>query len=186
MAGDVRGSIKDLPDEELVLLCRKDDNTAVDELISRFAPSIRRRADSFRGTIGDDLAQEGFLALLDAVRRFSPDKGASFGTFAEHCIRNRMISVFKKTGTDYEQLAEDFDREDDASVIPENIVVERESMSELYSKISKALSKLELDVFRLYISGLSYSSISGRLGVSTKVVDNAVQRMRKKLKEVLR
>ena len=181
-----RDSLAALSDEELVRLCRENDDSAAAELIVRFAPTVRKRAESFRGSMYDDLAQEGFLALLDAVRRYVPDRGAAFATFAQTCIVNRMINAFRQSSEDLDQIPEDLDQADDAAVIPENIVVENESLDELYRKIEETLSSLEFKVFRCYISGLPYQVISQRLGISVKAVDNAVQRTRKKLREVLR
>ena len=186
MVGDGKTVLGELDNESLILLCRENDEKAVTELIARFAPSVRKRAASFAGSLKDDLAQEGFLALLDAVRKFTPDRGASFGTFAQLCIRNRMINVYKSVSTDYEELPEDLDRADTDENIPENIVVQKAGLDELYKTIADTLSNRENDVFMLYISGIPYQEIADRLGMSRKAVDNAVQRMRKKLREVLR
>lgn len=181
-----RDSLASLSDEELVELCRENDENAAAELIERFTPSVRKRAESFNGTMKDDLSQEGFLALLDAVRNYSPEKGAAFATYAHHCVVNRMINVFKKTDRETEELPDDFDRPDDDGIIPENIVVEQAGLGELYQKIEDTLSAFELKVFGLYASGLSYQVIASKLGVESKSVDNAVQRLRKKLRDVLR
>ncbi len=176
----------ELSDEELVARCRENDDNAAAELIARFAPGVRKKADSFKGTMNDDLAQEGLLALLDAVRKYVPDKGAAFSTFAWHCIVNRMINVYKRVNTDFIELPDDIESAFDATVIPENIIVEQVSLSELYEKIEKTLSELELKVFKLYIAGEPYQTIAQRLDVPVKSVDNAVQRIKHKLKSVLR
>lgn len=182
-AGDK--SIEKLSDEKLVELCREDKVSAADELIRRFAPSVFKRAASYSASLSEDLAQEGFLALLDAVRSYSPDRGASFSTFAQLCIRNRMINVCKRVLNDCDELSEDLDRPDDPAGIPENIVVQQSSVDELYSMLNSELSKLELKVLRYYVAGLPYSEIADKLGVTKKTVDNAVQRMRKKVRDLL-
>lgn len=178
-------SLESLPDEKLVELCRENDEKAVTELIRRFAPSVNKRAASYSDIIHEDLAQEGFLALLDAVRNYSPDRGAAFSTFAQLCIRNRMINVCKRVSTDHVELPDDDDRPDDPSAIPENIVMEQASVDELYLMLDRELSDLELKVLNLYVSGVPYSEIAEKLGISKKSVDNAVQRMRKKVRDLL-
>ncbi|MBR6100865.1 MAG: sigma-70 family RNA polymerase sigma factor [Ruminococcus sp.] len=179
-------SLRELCNEDLISLCREDDRSALSELIVRFAPSVRKRAESFAGTAHDDLMQEGFLALLDAVRNYSPDRGASFATFASACIRNRMINVSKRIGLDHDELPDELDIPDDPSEIPENILMENEGLKELYHKIEGTLSSLEMKVMRYYVAGHSYRCIAEQLGIEEKSVDNAVQRMRHKLRAVLR
>ena len=174
-----------LSNEELISLCRAEDQNALTELINRFAPLIRKRADSFSGTVSDDLSQEGFLALLDAVRNYSPDKGALFATFANQCIRNRMINVFKRVNSEFDELPAEFDVADE-TLNPEELVIEREGLAELDKKVQTSLSELEQKVFRLYLTGVSYQNIAQEQGVSEKVVDNAVQRTRRKLRLVLK
>lgn len=186
MNKNVQERLRALSNEELVTLCRKNDRAALYELIVRFAPSIRKRAESFAGGAHDDLAQEGFLALLISVRSYSEERGASFSTYANLCVRNRMINVFKSSGTDHDELPDDPDIPDETAADPENTVVEQAALDELYGKISAALSKHEFSVFRLYIAGKSYQDIAEALGVSEKSVDNAVQRMKRKLRDVLR
>ncbi|MBR1384541.1 MAG: sigma-70 family RNA polymerase sigma factor [Ruminococcus sp.] len=178
--------LKKMSNEELISLCRADDRDALTELINRFAPLIRKRAESFSGTVHDDLEQEGFLALLDAVRNYSSERGASFSTYAQLCIRNRMINVFKRSDNDYDELPEEFDLVDEASLNPEDYLIEQERLVELNCKIFNSLSELEQRVFRLYVTGVSYQQIASELQVSDKVVDNAVQRMRKKLRQTLK
>lgn len=186
MVKDGRDPLKKLSSEDLIGLCRSGDAGALSELISRFAPAVIKRAESFKGEFWDDLAQEGFLALLGAVKTYSPDRGASFATYAQLVVKNRMISVFKRVSSDHDELPDEFDLPDDPSESPENVVLEQESLDELYRKIESSLSKLEFDVFKLYAAGFSYESISQKLSITEKTVDNAVQRMRKKLRNVLR
>lgn len=179
-------SLNDLNDEQLVELCRENNVEAANALINRFAPSVFKRASAYSPSMCEDLAQEGFLALLDAVRTYSHEKGAAFGTYAQLCIRNRMINVCKRSQTDFDELPEDNnDRPDDPSAIPENIVMQQASVDELYGMLNNELSELELKVLRYYASGMQYSQIADKLGVSKKTVDNAVQRMRKKVRDLL-
>ncbi len=178
-------SLSELSNEELVRLCKEDKASALTELILRFNNTIRMRAESFSGAAPDDLAQEGFMALLSAVRTYDPDRNASFMTYAQQCIRNRMITCYKRSKDDFDELPEELELPDDPAEIPENKVLERSAAEELYRRVSDELSELELSVLQLYLSKVSYSEISQKLGISQKSVDNAVQRIRRKLRNVL-
>lgn len=178
-------SLSELSNEELVRLCKEDKASALTELILRFNNTIRSRAESFSGAASDDLAQEGFIALLSAVRSYDPDKNASFMTYAQQCIRNRMITCYTRSKADFDELPEELELPDDPAEIPENKVLERSAAEELYRRVSEELSELELSVLQLYLSRVSYSEISEKLGISQKSVDNAVQRIRRKLRNVL-
>lgn len=178
-------SLSELSNEELVRLCKEDKASALTELILRFNNTIRMRAESFSGAAPDDLAQEGFMALLSAVRTYDPDRNASFMTYAQQCIRNRMITCYTRSKDDYDELPEELELPDDPAEIPENKVLERSAAEELYRRVSEELSELELSVLQLYLSRVSYSEIGEKLGISQKSVDNAVQRIRRKLRNVL-
>ena len=148
------------------------------------------------GGDSEDLIQEGMFGLLSAIRQFSPEAGTSFHTFAEHCIRSRLLSAVKSAsrlkhfplngGMSLEQLSED--PKTQLSVTPEvfrrspeELVLARESKEELYTLFVQCLSPLETKVFDLYLEGLSYREIADRLGKTSKSVDSTVQRIRRKL-----
>lgn len=178
-------SFSELSNEELVELCKKDSAAALTELIMRFTPVVRKRAESFAGAAHEDLSQEGFMALLNAVRSYDPQRNSAFATFAQQCIKNRMISCYKRTKPDCDELPEELELPDDPAEIPENKVLEMTAADELFRRVSKELSKLELSVLKLYLNGVSYSEISAKLDIPMKSVDNAVQRIRRKLRDVL-
>ncbi len=135
------------------------------------------------------------FGLLSAVRQYDPDNGASFHTFAEHCIRKRIISAIRSAsrmkhfplndGLSLEQLSEDaslpFAAIPAIQPSPEELVLARESKEELYSAFHDRLSGLENKVLDLFLDGLSYQDIAQRLGKDAKAVDNAVQRIRRKM-----
>lgn len=185
-------------DAELQSLSVTGDRSAEDALAGRYMQLVRACARPLflAGGDSEDLIQEGTFGLVSAIRQFNPDSGTSFHTFAEHCIKMRLLSAVKSAsrlkhfplndGVSFEQLSEDPSTQ--LSVFPEmfrrspeDLVLARESKEELYSALSDCLSKFEMKVLDFYLEGLSYSDISTRLGKDAKSVDNAVQRIRRKL-----
>ncbi len=187
-----------LSDNELLRMASENDRFAVETLAERYLRLVRMCARPLflAGGDSEDLIQEGMFGLLSAIRQFSLDMGTSFHTFAEHCIRMRLLSAVKSAsrlkhfplndGMSLELLSEDpcsplsttseiFQRN------PEDLVLARESKEELYSIFAQCLSKLETQVLDLYLEGLSYREIAERLGKDEKAIDNAVQRIRRKL-----
>lgn len=175
-----------LEDSKLVEISRSEANTAagkraVSTLISRYLRLVRKRAYGFSRDYAEpeDLAQEGFLSFLNAVNSFDPGRGAKFSAFADACVTNGIKTAAMKLKKNAgENLAENAE---DASS-PENIWFEKEKMLGLYDEIEELLSKREWDIFRLYLVGLSYREIADRLDIPVKSVDNAVFRVRKKLR----
>ena len=178
---------KRLSDEELALSA-KTDKAAVTELIARYICSIEYLANKYCPAAADDLMQEGFMGLLKAVKTYDPQKNVKFVTYAAVCIKNKMLSAVKKNSMiadiPEEELEERFFY--DSEEIPENIIIQNERMSEIYDKISSTLSEQEWQVFQLFLTGMSYNQMALNLGVSVKAVDNAMQRVRRKLKSLLR
>lgn len=185
-------------DERLQSLCLDGSTDAETELIRRFAPLVERCTYGTTTDGGErtDLIQEGMFGLLSAIRQYNRASGASFRTFAEHCIRNRISSAIKsasrkkhfplKDCLSYEQLSEESDSRLSADEeifhrMPEDLVLARESREELYAALSDCLSTLEKRVLHDYLKGLSYHEIAANIGKDQKSVDNAVQRIRRKL-----
>lgn len=179
-----------LDDNELVKISRNERESAkgrvaVTVLISRYLRLVRKKAYSFSNDCAEpeDLAQEGLLAFLNAVNSFDPNRGAKFSSFADVCVTNGIRSAVVRFGRNSgESLPEDYSEKADDGSIPENIWVEKEKMSGIYKEIETLLSKKEWEIFRMYLGGLSYKEISEKLDISLKSVDNAVFRVRKKLK----
>ncbi len=179
----------DLSDEELVLEAREKE-TAVNELVARYISTVEAMANRFSPEVSDDLKQEGLMALLSAVKSFKADKGVNFSAYLAVCVKNRMLTYLKRNS---KGAAEDISADELEELIgisdgdiPDNILVEQERMEELYSRISSALSPLEWKVFRLFITGMSFEAIAQRVGVDRKAADNAMQRVRRKLKTLLK
>lgn len=187
-----------LSDTDLQKLVSKGDRLAEEALAERYARLVRvcARPLFLAGGDSEDLIQEGMFGLLSAIRQYDPEAGAAFHTFAEHCIRMRLLSAVKSAsrlkhfplndGMSFEQLSEDPSTQLSAlpeifHKNPEDLVLARESKEELYTVFSQCLSKLENKVLDLYLEGLSYRDIAVKLGKDEKSIDNAVQRIRRKL-----
>lgn len=174
------------------------DRNAEEVLVERYLRLVRicARPLFLAGGDSEDLIQEGTFGLLSAIKNFDPEDGSSFRTFAEHCIRMRLLSAIKSAsrnkhfplndGISLEQLSEESSADlsaisEDFRCNPEELVLARESKEELYAAFSRCLSRFEIKVLDLYLEGLSYREIAERLCKSAKSVDNAVQRIRHKL-----
>ena len=187
-----------LSDTELLQMATQNDRLAEETLAERYARLVRicARPLFLAGGDSEDLIQEGMFGLLSAIRQFSPSAGSSFHTFAEHCIRMRLLSAVKSASRlkHYplnDGMSLDLLSEDPSSPLSttseifqrstEDLVLARESKEELYHIFAQCLSKLESQVLELYLDGLSYREIAQQLGKGEKAIDNAVQRIRRKL-----
>lgn len=185
-------------DVQLQRLAVSGDRSAEEELVKRYMQLVRACARPFflAGGDSEDLIQEGMFGLLSAIKQYDPENGTAFRTFAEHCIKMRLLSAIKSAsrmkhfplndGMSLEQLSEESNSQLSAGTeifnrMPEDLILARESKEELYNALSNCLSKLESKVLDLYLDGLSYQDIASKLGKDTKSVDNAVQRIRHKL-----
>ena len=188
----MNGPVKDdSGDESLVLLARKGDESAMAALILGIIPLVKARAKAMAGKNleADDLAQEGMLGFLSAVYSFKPGGEATFRTYASACINNRIISAVrtqlsrKNMPLNYSvPLNEDDTLQQDTEADPQNIVLAQEETSRLLGILNGQLSGFEKKVIRHYLSGLSYEQTAQKLGTTSKAVDNALQRAKKKLK----
>ena len=187
-------------DEALCTLAASGDRIAEEALVMRYHRLVRICARPYflAGGDSEDLIQEGMVGLLAAIREYDSGKAASFRTFAEVCIKNRLIYVIKAAARDkhiplnnyvsfetplfsgngdhYAYGAADQLQED-----PEAILLGREAFQERMRALEGQLSGFEASILRLYLNGLSYSEIAAEVNKSPKSVDNAVQRIRRKL-----
>lgn len=188
----------ELDDLELQALAVSGDRDAEETLAERYLRLVRicARPLFLAGGDSEDLIQEGTFGLLSAIRRYDRQDGASFATFAEHCIRMRLLSAIKSAsrlkhfplndGISLEQLSEDpgtdiLSLPELVRHNPEDLILAKESKEELQAAFSRCLSKFEIKVLDLYLEGLSYREIAERLCRDAKSIDNAVQRIRQKL-----
>ena len=191
-----------LSDLTLQQLAAQGDRSAEEALAGRYMQLVRicARPLFLAGGDSEDLSQEGMFGLLSAIREFDPDLGVSFHSFAEHCIRMRLYSAVRSAARlkhlplndsmPLEQLSDDSSSQLSAAPelfrrSPEDLVLARESKEELKNLYSRCLSKMEKQVLDLYLTGLSYRDIARRLQRDEKSVDNAVQRIRRKLANTL-
>lgn len=179
----ISAKYKDTADAELIRLSTSDEE-AYSELLSRYLPSVRRVAAIYLKSPADrdDLVSEGILGLMAAVRTYSQDKGASFSTYALVCANRRMLSALKRIRriNDSEDYSED--PKPDKSASPEKIVLDREYINEIFAEVSSSFTELEQEVLNLYLIGESYEMIARRLKIDRKAVDNALSRVRRKLR----
>lgn len=182
--------------DEILADLSKTDKNAVSELVLRYAIIIEYKTKAYGQSPDEaaDLSQEGLFGLIRAVQTFDKSKGIKFSTYANACITNRMLSSISKinkincneaSSDDVESFsANGKDRVNFES--PESIILEQEKYREIISRISCSLTDLERTVFNLYLEEKTYRQIAEELSLSQKAVDNAMQRVRKKLKSVIK
>ncbi len=193
--------LSEMNDEELWRYAKYGNTRAEEELIERYTRLVRICARPYflAGGDSEDLTQEGFLGLLNAIRSYSPESGAKFRPFAEVCIRNRILEAVRSASRkkheplnggvslEYVILSEEEARPSTEvkpevfSRSPEEQVLAKESEKEFYSTFSRCLSSFETEVLFHFLEGLTYRQIAAEVGRTEKAVDNAVQRIRRKL-----
>ena len=183
-----RSDLAALTDEQLVRLAEGEAEDAFGVLVSRCASMIQQQALRLRRVSIDaeDLAQEGFVGLLSAVRTFREGSGASFRTYAAVCIRNRMLSAVRRacSGEHLEKEQEVPGGMNGGQADPAQLVVQRENAALLRRRLQETLTDLEYEVLMLFLGAYTYEEIAQRLHLTTKAVDNALQRVRRKLSSV--
>ena len=199
-----REKYEGLTDEELIVLFRDGDQEAMEKLLNKYKEMVLRKAKSMYilGGDSDDLIQEGMLGLFKAVRDYDCGRDASFRTFAQLCVTrqldtavkassrkkhlplNTAISLSRPVREDGEEDEEFLDcLEADASSNPEVYLIGQEEIERLEEKIEKELSPLEKQVLELHLTGMGYVEIAHVLNRDEKSTDNALQRIRTKLKK---
>ena len=136
----------------------------------------------------DDLIQEGAIALYTSAAAYDKDRGVSFGLYAKICIKNRLISYISSRygkGLSFSDVSlDDIEDEESREITPEQLVIDKESLDSLRQTINGALTSLESSVFWLYLGGTPYSDIAKALSISAKSVDNAISRIKVKLRKI--
>ena len=177
----------------LVSLAKSGDSNALTELIKYYSEKVFQKSLSLKKNSGienDDLYQEGMLGLLSAVYTFDETKGVLFSTYATTLITRKMLSALrtanKKNGLPMESYVSIDEKVDicSDSPTPEDIMIYNEEIDAILSFVNNNLSKTEKKVFRLNLLGLTYNEIAEILDCSEKSVDNALQRIRKKIRNI--
>ena len=190
-----------LTDEELVKAAQGGDNDALEAVLARYKNLVYSKSKPYflAGADEDDIIQEGFIGLYKAITDFDEGKSPFFKAFAGVCVNRHILTAVKAASRKKHQPLNSyvsFDKssyDDDSDTTlhevmaaeelqdPEAIVIDRENVDGMEYTINKVLSKLETEVLVCHLEGMSYSEIAGKLGKDTKAVDNAVQRIKKKL-----
>lgn len=194
--------LSDLPDEQLVEMARDGDDSAFEVLIGRYKASIIAKARNYflRGADKEDVIQEGMIGLVKAIRDYRSDRVAAFKSFAELCITrqiitaiktatrqkhiplNSYISLYKTDNGNEERMLID-QLESDSMCNPEEYIILNESYKAIDEKLLKLLSSFECKVLEYYITGKSYAEIARLINKPIKSIDNALQRIKRKLEK---
>jgi RNA polymerase sporulation-specific sigma factor len=202
---DVAPSYQALHDEEIVECARQGDSEALEYLINKYRHFVRAKARSYFliGADREDIIQEGMIGLYKAIRDFRMDKLSSFRAFAELCITRQIITAIK-TATRQKHIPLNsyvslnkpiYDEDSDRTLLdiisgskitdPEELVISREEFDDIEEKIGELLSSLEWKVLMSYLDGKSYQEIAEDLDRHVKSIDNALQRVKRKLEKYL-
>jgi RNA polymerase sporulation-specific sigma factor len=194
---------RELADLQLVVKARNGDDGAMDQLIRRYTGFVRLKASSYflAGGDSEDLIQEGLVGLYKAVRDFRADKETSFRSFAELCVTRQIITAIKtatrfkhgplNTYVSFSHTPAGQDPDGECTLgdalpgsqtnDPAVCVISTEELQSLVFCLGSGLSKLEADALRLYLEGESYEEMAELLGCDTKTIDNALQRVKRKI-----
>ena len=198
---DMNEPLAEFSDEELVTRSQAGDGLALEHILNKYKNFVRSKARSYFliGADHEDIVQEGMIGLYKAIRDYKSDKLTSFRAFAELCITRQIITAIK-TATRQKHIPLNsyvslnkpvYDEESDRTLMdvitenwvgsPEDAVISQEDLSAIEARVGNALSGFERKVLLLYLEGKSYQEISAELNRRVKSVDNALQRVKRKL-----
>lgn len=195
-----------MTDDEIVKLAKNDNIPALECLLEKYKNLVKSRSRPYFliGADREDIIQEGMIGLYKAIRDYDTEKYTNFKAFAEMCITRQIITAIK-TATrrkhmplnSYVSLSHPvFDEESDKTLLdtitehscldPEEIIINKENYNSIGKRITKLLSPKEMEILTVYLQGKSYQEISEQLGISHKSIDNALQRVKRKLDKNIR
>lgn len=202
---EVYAFYEEMTDEEIVLEAVNGEPEALEFIINKYKNFVKAKARSYFliGADREDIIQEGMIGLYKAVRDYNPNKLASFRAFAELCITRQIITAIK-TATRQKHIPLNsyislnkpiYDEDSDRTLLdvissvkisdPEQLIISREEFRDIEDKMEELLSKLEWQVLTAYLSGKSYQEIAKDLKRHVKSIDNALQRVKRKLEKYL-
>ena len=187
-------------DEELIEKLRQGEDDITDYILEKYKPLVRKKTNAMYliGGETEDLIQEGMIGLFKAIRDYKPDKDASFYHFAELCINRQLYSALEASNrkkhqplNSYISLSEQEHPDAVAAELlvdkesgPEQMVIEQEVSRDLWNRVNSRLSPMEKQVLQFYLDGNNYMQIAGLMKKSPKSVDNALQRIRQKIRQM--
>ena len=193
-----------MSENDIINLAQKRENAAMEYLLEKYKPLVRQKTRKLFLIDGDkdDLIQEGMIGLFKAVRDYQVGKDAAFRTFADLCISRQLYSAIKKSNrlknqplnsyvsiysdefSDADELAGDrtvISSGSDNIANPEAIMIDRENAIDMQNKVFDKLSKMEREVLKRYLEGMTYQEIAADMEKSPKSIDNALQRIKGKI-----
>ena len=187
-------------DEELIEKLRQGEDDITDYILEKYKPLVRKKTNAMYliGGETEDLIQEGMIGLFKAIRDYKPDKDASFYHFAELCINRQLYSALEASNrkkhqplNSYISLSEQEHPDAVAAALlvdkesgPEQTVIEQEVWEEYKKRLAQNLSRMENQVLQYYLDGNHYIQIAEMMGKSPKSIDNALQRIRQKIRQM--
>jgi RNA polymerase sporulation-specific sigma factor len=202
---EAQSELERLDDADLVTRTHQGDERALETLIARYRHFARAKARTFflAGSDREDVVQEGMIGLFKSIRDFQPAQGTPFASFAELCISRQILSAIKSANRhkhyplnsslslDAPAYSEEGEQRSIGDMLegtqtdPVEVVVSAEEIESLRDALKAGLTELEADVLRLYLDGRSYEEIARVLGNHVKSIDNALQRIKRKLQRYL-
>lgn len=190
---------QELSDEQLIETLRAGDDNIMDYILTKYKPMVLGKANAMYliGGDTDDLIQEGMIGLFKAIRDYRKDREASFFHFAELCVNrqiysaveasnrkkhvplNTYVSFYAQSSEEGKSLAETLP---DVTENPEQRIIAQESMQLFWDDVKSRLSTMECEVLDAYLSGLNYRQIAEKMGKSPKAIDNALSRIKSKIR----
>lgn len=195
-----------LSDEELILRLRDGDNRVTEYIIEKYKDMVRKKSKAMYilGADHEDLLQEGMIGLFKAIRDYDAGRDASFYTFAELCVTRQIYTAVQAAGRkkhsflnsyislygnqtggedeDHPELMQELAAKDSKN--PEELMIDQENLESLETAIEQELSSFEKQVLELCVTGMSYTEIARVLGKTSKATDNALQRIKSKIRKV--
>lgn len=196
---------KNMEENEILALAQQGESPAVDYVLQKYRNFVRAKSRTYFliGADREDIIQEGMIGLYKAVRDYKPESGASFRSFADLCITRQIITAIK-TATRQKHMPLNsyislnkpvYDEENENTLLesvfekqhldPEEIMINRERFDFIEEKLSLVLSKYETAVLKGYLAGKSYAAVASDLGKTEKSIDNALQRIKKKIENLI-